>query len=150
MSSKYNQISINLNDNIHEMTKDGASLRVDLCTLPEGIRYSEELSESVKTVMHNQCCSAVPSCTNQPSGTFSSIESALEPCNWDCYRNSGLSSYSDVQARDHYFQSGIFEGKSCQCGSPSSNNWQLSEDHMMNVSARIFSGYHAIKSIQGP
>ena len=29
------------NDNIHEMTKDGASLRVDLCTLPEGWNFRE-------------------------------------------------------------------------------------------------------------
>ena len=34
------------NDNIHEMTKGGASLRVDLCTLPEGVELSEELVQN--------------------------------------------------------------------------------------------------------
>ena len=34
------------NDHIHELTKGGAKLRVDLCTLPEGNETSRELLES--------------------------------------------------------------------------------------------------------
>ena len=34
------------NDHIHELTMDGAKLRVDLCTLPEGNETSRELLES--------------------------------------------------------------------------------------------------------
>ena len=34
------------NDHIHELTKGGAKLRVDLCTLPENTFESEELLES--------------------------------------------------------------------------------------------------------
>ena len=34
------------NDNLHELTKNGADLRVDLCTLPEGVELSEELVQN--------------------------------------------------------------------------------------------------------
>ena len=34
------------NDHIHELTKGGAKLRVDMCTLPEGNETSRELLES--------------------------------------------------------------------------------------------------------
>ena len=34
------------NDNLHELTKNGADLRVDLCTLPEGVELSDELVQN--------------------------------------------------------------------------------------------------------